>query len=127
MFCNPRTRLHFPDTAEWNLLAVELHTHTCTKLSSKYSRNLFQVFGVGGKLQLALDGSVTWIIEAAQQLLQLAGGISVSGAEIGQGSQLDKNFNLSVLKVENVICLCLQNHTFPNYINGGEKAGKGDN
>lgn len=50
VFCNPQTRHRFPDIAGWNLLAVELHTPTCTKLTSKYSRNLFQVFGIRGKL-----------------------------------------------------------------------------
>lgn len=83
VFCNPRTRHHFPDITEWNLLAVELHTPTCTKLTSKYSRDLFQVFGIRGKLWLAFDRRIICITVMwhNHSCVFLAGGISISGAD----------------------------------------------
>lgn len=35
VFRNPLTGFHSTHIGEWNLLAVELHTHACTQLTSK--------------------------------------------------------------------------------------------
>lgn len=79
VFCNSGTGLHFPDTAEWNLLPVELHTHTCKKTHFQNTTGIcFRCLELEVSYSQLLTEALSMLLDVAQLDLHLPCGTSVS-------------------------------------------------